>query len=415
MALEDVKPENTFPITTFRYNDADYPIWKKHTVKRLAYDIVNVNEKTIYTPVNMLGQPGWGKTTVTQELVHDIHEIAPYFSINWHFKEDILKVDKILERLPKYKPAILIFDDISWILQNKKLMPSDRKYELLHKLTTVREILDPENKRTQCILLMDFHYSFAVEKAFRQSPFSVQVSITNEERENYLKTIGHSPMNRRRINSFVRILESAYKYNTFNVPAPPKYPQKKFYYKTEQPFRPAMVFNMSQIHLMLFHKVNCEKCSPKKTYDKPDPKWLVDLVNAEGIDRVHRVWRFYTALTTGKVSLLHKKDQRIVRHLRDEVLRLKLPMEEIEDILKDVKQAPKQDQEKLLLDKVGALEGREINNIDTLASQINKGVKEEDVTIDQDDIEVGEEDGGGMPAYQIGNNDEDEEEGEDES
>lgn len=395
MTVEESQPSsNSVPTTTFRYKDKDYPIWKIHTPKRLAYDIVNVNEKTIYTAVTMLGLPGWGKTTATQNLLHDIHEIAPYFDIHWYFKEDILKVDKILERLPKQKPVVLVFDDVSWLLQQ---LASDDKYRILNKLTTVREILDPQYKKTQCILFMDYHYSFAVDKPFRQAPFSIQVSITNEERENYLKTIGHSPSNRKNIYRFVATLESAYKYNTFRVRAPETYGQDYFYYKTQEPFRPAMVFNMSQIHLMLFHIVNCERCSPKKTYDTFDPTWLSELVKAEGIDRVHRVLRFYTALQTGKVSLLHKKDQRIVRHLRDQTAAAKLPLEDMEEILSRIKLMPKENQEKALINEMGAIGGKVIENIANLTDRLNKEVDAESVKIDQDQLAPDDE----TPAYRL--------------
>lgn len=391
--------------TTFRYNDIDVPLWKKHTPNRLAWDIVNVNEKTIYTAINMLGLPGWGKTTSTQNLLHDIHNIAPYFSIHWHFKEDILKVDRILERLPKQKPTILVFDDVSWLLQQ---LSNDDKYRILNKLTTVREILDPEYKRTQCILFMDYHYSFAVDKPFRQAPFQIQVSITNEERENYLKTIGHSNRNRKAIYTFVSILESAYKYNQFRVPAPEGFDKDYFYYKTNDPFRPAMVFNMSQIHLMLFHKVNCERCSPKKTYDKPDPAWLSQLVKAEGIDRVHRVFRFFVALQTGKVSLLHKKDQRIVRHIRDEIASAKLPLEEMEAILSEVKLAPKTEQENMLIKRIGGLEGRQIEGIERLAEHLTENVDASDVVMSQDELEEKAEQDSAAPAYGLFTDDESE-------
>lgn len=389
---------NKIKTTTFRYNDIDIPVWKKHTPNRLAWDIVNVNQKTIYTAITMLGLPGWGKTTATQNLLHDIHTIAPSFAIHWHFKEDILKVDRILERLPKRKPAILVFDDVSWLLQQ---LGTDDKYRILNKLTTVREILDPEFKRTNCILFMDYHYSFAVDKPFRQAPFSVQVSITNEERENYLKTIGHSPRNRKAIYTFVQILESAYKYNQFRVDAPEGFEKEFFYYKTNEPFRPSMVFNMSQIHFMIFHKVNCERCSPKKTYDKPDPAWLSQLVEKEGIDRVHRVFRFFVALQTGRTNLLHKKDQRIVRHIRDEITSGKLPLEDMEAILGEVKLMPKDQQGKALVNRLGGLGTKEIESVEKLAEHLSQSVDANDVIVPQDQIAPDDEDVTGSPAYEL--------------
>lgn len=380
--------KQTIPTTTFRYGEQDIALWKRHSLKRLAYDIVNVNRKTIYTAVTMLGLPGWGKTTATQALIHNIHEIEPKFNVVWKFKEDILKVDKILDKLPKHQPVILVFDDVSWLLQQ---LHSDKKYEILNKLTTVREILDPEQKRTQVMLFMDYHYSFAVDKPFRQAPFSVQVSITNEERENYLKTIGHSMTNKRKILAFIKMLESAYKYDNFRVKAPRESAKRYYEYVTDAPFRPAMVFNMSQIHLTLFHPTSCQKCAPKKTYDKPDPAWLAQLVKAEGIDRVHRDFRFFTFMQTGKASLLHKKDARILRHINDEYRQRKIPLEEIEQVLQEVKQLPTEQQESQLVAKIAAIQGRDIDKVETLTKDEKEKVDAESVKIDQEKIDVGEE------------------------
>ena len=162
-----------------------------------------------------------------------------------------------------------------------------------------------------------------------------------------------------------------------------------------------MVFNMSQIHFMIFHKVNCERCSPKKTYDKPDPAWLSQLVEKEGIDRVHRVFRFFVALQTGRTNLLHKKDQRIVRHIRDEITSGKLPLEDMEAILGEVKLMPKDQQGKALVNRLGGLGTKEIESVEKLAEHLSQSVDANDVIVPQDQIAPDDEDVTGSPAYEL--------------
>lgn len=386
MATVTIPPSDAnkkdFPVTFYELNGIRHWYWRKHSVKRLAYDILNVNRHTIYTSVNMIGLPGWGKTTSTWHLVHEITEIDPQFSVHWHFKEDILKIDKILKALPKQQPVIIIFDDVSWLLDN---LERKKRNDILHKLTTIREIIDPLYKRTRVILLMDFHYSYAVPKAFRQSSFAVQLSITNEERENYLKTIGHSQWNKRKILAFTKILESAYKYNKFQVKSPNR--KAPYIYETDNPFRPAMVFNMSQIHLMLFHEVKCNKCGPKTKFEKPDPQLWIELVRQRGLRNVLKNTRITLYKYTGKVSWLEEHDQKILRHINDEMKAHNLPLEAIEEVLSKAHKAPKEEQEKIILEGISKIEGRERERLENLkkgSAQATDAPIEEDIDTGDD-------------------------------
>lgn len=376
-----------FPVTYYELGGVKHWYWRKHSVKRLAYDILNVNRHTIYTSVNMIGLPGWGKTTSTWHLVHELTEIEPKFAVHWHFKDDILKIDKILKVLPKQQPVIMIFDDVSWLLDN---LERKKRNEILHRLTTIREIIDPMYKRTNCILLMDFHYSYAVPKAFRQSSFAVQLSITNEERENYLKTIGHSQWNKRKILAFTKILESAYKYNKFQVKSPNR--KAPYIYQTDEPFRPAMVFNMSQIHLMLFHEVKCQKCGPKSIHGKPDPKLWVDLIEKEGLLNVLKNTRVMQFKYTGKVAQFAKRDQKVLRHINDEMIHYKLPLDEIEQVLEKAHKegASREEQKKIVLEGISKIEGRErerIENLEKGSAQATDKPIEEEIETGEDEID----------------------------
>ena len=335
----------------------------KHTMAALAYQIINVNRKMIYTPINMVGVPGAGKTTGTQLLVHELMEKDPSYKLHWFKKDDLLNVVKILHSLPKYQDCILVFDDVSYLLDD--IDPSKRS-EILHTLTIVREILDPEHKKTRAILLLDFHYSFAIPKAFRQSNFSLQFSITPEERDNYKKRMGYSKTIQRRINTFVNLFESAFEFDYFDVKTKDG---RVLHYETDRPFRPVLAFNFSKVHLVLSHEIKCEKCSPRRLPDKPDPNFWSGLVDKKGFYRVYRNLRTYTYLKTGKGGILPRKDAEVLKHIRDHDAEFKLPLDNIVEIFKDIKGLPTTERKSALIERLSMVDGKKVSALEQLAKE----------------------------------------------
>lgn len=342
--------DRKFPETTFQtIGDKQYEIAIAHTGAYLAKQIVNVNRKTIFTPVNLIGLPGFGKTTGTHQLVSEIKKVEPSYIILWYNKNDLKKIDKILRGLPKYQNYILVFDDVSYLLDE---ISNEDKSRILHELTIVRETLDPERKKARCILMLDFHYSYAVPKAFRQSNFSIQFSITDEERTNYLKRVGYDRYKQRKISRFVNLFEKAYLSDYFTMRLRSG---KEITYQIDHPYRPALVFKFSKIHFWLFHPVNDMATGPKKKTDAPDLEFWQQMVKKYGFSRVLKVLRMYTFSHTG-APVIPAVDKKIWNHIRDQNARNNLPLKELVAILKSARNQPYESRENKLMDSLQKLQ-----------------------------------------------------------
>src|SRR6185503_9340506 len=376
-------------LISYKVGDTDAPMMVKHTPARLAWDIWTHNQRTKFTPVMVMAMPGFGKTTFNRCVIHYLHEHDPSYSINYYQNTDILVLDRILENLPKRKPAILVFDDVSYILEN--LRQPDR-IKILDRLSRIRETIDPD-KETPSILFMDYHYSYAMPKTFRQSNFKVYLSVTDEERENYMKQMGYQ--NKTKIQNYIRIFIAMMRYGRFWVKKPSN-PAEQLTYYTDKPFRPALVSNYGELHLTLFHKIyGCEKCAFKKSYDKPDPDFWVSLVKKYGFTRVHQWLRIYAYMHTGRKTLLRMNDRSILAHIGDHHKQSKIDLVAIVDLLKQVRKTPQTEQEALFILGLNSMEGRIINHFEVTKKQAKKALEEADAlgkkgsqeTIDLPEIE----------------------------
>lgn len=380
-AAETFKSRASQPIP---YNVGDHKsvVMLKHTPQKLAHDIYTHNQKTKSTPVMVMAMAGFGKTTFNRCIIHELHQLDPNYGIYYYQNTDILKLDAILESLPKKKPAILVFDDVSYILED---LPKELRIKILDRLTRVREIIDPD-KETPSIIFMDYHYSYALPKTFRQSNFKVYLSVTDEERENYLKQMGYH--NRKHISTYIKIFISMMRYSRFYIQNPNDWFNfgKPFVYLTDRPFRPALVSNYGELHLTLFHKVyGCEICSFKKKFDKPDLDFWAQLIAKHGFSRVHKWLRYYTYQVTGNKNLLFREDAKIIDHIRDHHTENKIDLLAMVKLLSEVRHT-KLDQEEmnegaslaekrknLLIESLKKMEGREITRIEDLKANSKKG------------------------------------------
>lgn len=372
------------PETTFQtVGDKQYEIALAHTGAYLARQIVNVNRKTIYTPVNLIGLPGFGKTTGTHQLVSEIKKYDPSYIVLWYKKDDIKRVDKILHSLPKYQNYILVLDDVSYVLDE---LHNDEKSRILHQLTTVREIMDPERKKARCILMLDFHYSFAVPKAFRQSNFAIQFSITDEERHNYLKRVGYSKYTQRKIARFVNLFERAFLGSYFTMKLRSG---KELTYETDHPYRPALVFVFSKIRFWLYHQVDDVATGPRKKQDTPDTEFWQQLVKKYGYSRVLKVLRMYTFAHTG-APVIPAVDKKIWNHIRDQNVKNNLPLKELVGILKQAKKLPSEQKESKMMESLEQLQEIIVRRNDDVSKGVNMS-QEEFMKSLETDIEPGED------------------------
>lgn len=370
----------------------DKPIWIKHTTARLAHDIIEHNSATKFTTVLGIGVPGSGKSTGLTGLIHSIHNKDDNYAIYHKSKEDFIDMAETLDSLPKYQDCIVVFDDISYVLSE---IPEKAMSEILYKLSVVREILDPKRKQTRCIIVLIFHYSFAVPKGLRsQANFRIQFSITDEERENYNKTMGY--YNRKNIYKFMRKYIGMMRYRSFSVAAPRGFkdkdgkPVRALKYARDNPFRLALVSNLGELHYMLYHRASCGKCQPKKGQSgKIDTMLVADLVAKEGLSRVYKNCRFLSYFNGNKFALTGP-DRRILKHLDDLFKGKGIDPSEIFELLKGVKGQRRGDR--------AAYFGQKLKELEQLSTEDQQKVAElaskiEPLEGDEKDIDIGEEEG----------------------
>ncbi len=224
------------------------PLLQHHSVAAMADAILQHNTNNGFTGVNFIGESGTGKSTVMNTLIHRIHQKKEY-AVHWFSDYDMTKLVEILDRLPK-APTILIFDDATDSFHDLK--DSEIK-KIAKKLTRVRH-----DVQAPVILFIAFHYSRALEKIFRNVSIKIMTSISDEEFVNYAQlfrsTEGY------KLKQFERIYYNQTFHSTFSFSLS-QWTGQKLVYKTNDPFRCALVAGVGKLRFMLYPAESCNKCA----------------------------------------------------------------------------------------------------------------------------------------------------------
>lgn len=206
---------------------------------------------------------GTGKSTLTQTIVHRLHKqmerdnIA--YAINWYEKQDIGRVDQIIQRLEKGINRILVFEDASY---GDRELSQEEVEELMAQLTFVRHTL-----QAKVIFCIQIHYSKALGPFLRDGDVTLLTSITPIEQENYFKLYGAQSVPI--IKTFFR------KYGSMNA--------EGFYYSnidesnvltyyTKRPFKLALAVDFGLVHFVNYPAEDCAICKKKLSYETPVEK-----------------------------------------------------------------------------------------------------------------------------------------------
>ena len=270
------------------------PLLQRHSLGVLVDNIINANMNNQYTGILFIGKSGSGKTTLTQSIVHRLH-LKKNYVIKWFSKSDIRDFIKIISKLPQL-PHILIFEDASYSLRGL----SDSKIEeIAAELTYIRHKI-----KQPVIVILQIHYSKAIEKFFRDTDFTIFTSITDNERTNYQQLLGSH--NSFKVNNFIRLYRNAILKGYFSI-VTSSYNEKHYSYRTNDPFRPALVSSIGSCHHLLYPRESCGQCAVKSNYTmykKLDPQMALDkLVEASTPSVTRSVINLFCFFNKGKKTL----------------------------------------------------------------------------------------------------------------
>lgn len=257
-------------ISVWDYNGKKVPVparWHPHSVIKR---IVQHNKLGQYTGIVMIGQSGSGKTTLTRKIVHQIHTMGEEYIVKWFNGHEMLNMDEHIKNMQVGTPHIMIFDDASYTLEDAKKADIAK---LANALTTIRHTL-----KSRVIMVMNIHYSKATMKFFRNQHFTFLTSVSVEEMGNY-QDLFKDKMHVIRAfgKSYNKMMLKGY----FEAPVS-SFESTVIRYRTNEPFRVALVAEIADLHFMLYNKAECDKCKPLSGKEKKLPKSIDAIIEKFG-------------------------------------------------------------------------------------------------------------------------------------
>ena len=322
-------------VTTYNYNGKRIPVpirWHPNSVIRR---IIEHNKRSKYTGVTMIGMSGTGKTTLTNKIIHQAHVMGENYIVKRLNGHDMLNIDKHIKEMKVGFPHILVFDDASYTMEDA---PKAEVAKLANALTTVRHQL-----KSRVIVIINFHYSRATKKFFRNQHFTFLTSVSVEELGNF-NEMYKDKMNV--VRQFARQYNNMTLRGYFMVPIS-SFEKKVIKYRMNEPFRIALVAEIADLHFIVYDKDECGKC-----LDIPKRGKHMDLKTKEAIRdhlmslhkdrklRIRTTLEFFLTVKLGK-NFLSGSHNDIWRHLNEMDRGVGVPDEVWEDVFKDVSKSIK--------------------------------------------------------------------------
>ena len=335
---QSLKEPSGFQGTTFYMHKGEkIPVLKKTWIAKLASVILRKSERSekTYTSILLSGKSESGKSTVTTTLCHRLSCMTNSpFVIKWFYGKDLSNLDKILKDLPKGLKYILIFDDVSYILD---MEDAKRKKELVSALTTIRHTLGGK-----VITFFNIHYQKALPPALRDADFRVLTSMSDQDAANWKNTFGWDMANRSAIYRFQKQYVSSTQEGYFFVNGLEE--GRNYRYRDSDPMRVALCSMGVGVRSLVYPKEECQLClSPKEqrkykknarqvydelVYKEKNGKRRADTSKATAL----KYWAFFTmaekkALSTSALSAITQVRKKVAEHGID--------MDELAKVIKD--------------------------------------------------------------------------------
>ena len=127
-------------------------------------------------------------------------------------------------------------------------------------------------------MIMNIHYSKATMKFFRNQHFTFLTSVSVEEMGNFYDLFKDKMHVIRAFGkSYNKMMLKGY----FEAPVS-SFESTVIRYKTNEPFRVALVAEIADLHFMLYNKAECDKCKPLSGKEKKLPKSIDEIIEKFG-------------------------------------------------------------------------------------------------------------------------------------
>lgn len=187
--IETIKKVNT----GIKFSDQRPPVikWKgismlrKHSFISTIEEILYKSDELDVIRIGLIGDMHSGKTTLSLAIAHRLHlDSKTPFTIKIFEKKELLDFKNTLAQL---KPVnyIMIFDDVSFMGANAN------KHQITmvsEAISTIRHLKGGQD--VKIILIMNYHYSKALDKFIRIADFKYITTVNSEEGDNMATTFG---------------------------------------------------------------------------------------------------------------------------------------------------------------------------------------------------------------------------------
>lgn len=232
------------------------PMVRHHSFMAAVQEIVDFNDEIDVVRIGLIGDMHSGKSTLARAISHVLHKKSKHeYVIRILHEKELMNFQDTLETLV---PAnhILIFDDVSFMgaSSNKK------QVEMVKQAVTKIRHLEG-GKDVKIAVIMNYHYTFGLDKYLRMADFRFFLTVGSSETENMEKIMGSKYNNL--IKQFKTMRHQAVVKKIFSLRIGPK---EIFTYKFRNPFIPLIFFNEQRPRLVVsptreFIDPICSVCS----------------------------------------------------------------------------------------------------------------------------------------------------------
>ena len=232
------------------------PMVRKHSFLATIREIINFSAEIDVCRIGLIGSMHSGKSTLSQSIAHAIHKHADLqYKIKVLYKDDLLNFENTLLALEPVN-YILIFDDVSFLgaTANKK------QIEMVKSAVTTIRHLDG-GRDVKIIVMMNYHYSYGLDKYLRTADFKYVTTADSSENENMEKMFGIRYS--QNIKDFKKYRHMAITKKHWLMKISKK---ELFKYEYRNPFIPVLFWNESSLRFIVsptrqWQNPICSKCS----------------------------------------------------------------------------------------------------------------------------------------------------------